>query len=253
MIGGHKPAYSVWPHSVSPLRRLAGGRAPSDPRHNPAPAAFAVGVRRSPRSARRRMFSRRRPITAGRCPSASRLSPRSDRRATWSALPPLRRRSPRPLARTPSVPPAGVKSPPHPGRKGEGTNPVQTARSEGRAPPAPETGRTGGRRARSRSGRPVRRSSPARTLLMRLLPVRPGACGGQTMPGGLLVARGNVVLGVRGHPSARGYRETLTHLAPPKPRIRGAKCGTASAAVPEAVTAPSVRKRFARVAPVPER
>ena len=27
-----KPAYSLWPHSVSPLRRLAGGCAPSDPR-----------------------------------------------------------------------------------------------------------------------------------------------------------------------------------------------------------------------------
>ena len=26
-----KPAYSLWPHSVSPLRRLAGGCAPSDP------------------------------------------------------------------------------------------------------------------------------------------------------------------------------------------------------------------------------
>ena len=28
-----KPAYSLGPHSVSPLRRLAGGRAPSDPRN----------------------------------------------------------------------------------------------------------------------------------------------------------------------------------------------------------------------------
>ena len=27
-----QPAYSLGPHSVSPLRRLAGGRAPSDPR-----------------------------------------------------------------------------------------------------------------------------------------------------------------------------------------------------------------------------
>jgi len=26
-----KPAYSVWPHSVRPLRRLAGGCAPSNP------------------------------------------------------------------------------------------------------------------------------------------------------------------------------------------------------------------------------
>ena len=33
-----KPAYSLGPHSVSPLRRLAGGRAPSDPRNgNGAP------------------------------------------------------------------------------------------------------------------------------------------------------------------------------------------------------------------------
>ena len=35
MIMGNKPGYSVWPHSVRPLRRLAGGRAPSDPRHKP--------------------------------------------------------------------------------------------------------------------------------------------------------------------------------------------------------------------------
>ena len=33
-----EPAYSLGPHSVSPLRRLAGGRAPSDPRNgNGAP------------------------------------------------------------------------------------------------------------------------------------------------------------------------------------------------------------------------
>ena len=31
MIMGDKPAYSLGPHSVSPLRRLAGGCAPSDP------------------------------------------------------------------------------------------------------------------------------------------------------------------------------------------------------------------------------
>ena len=35
MIGGHKPAYSPWPHSVRPLRRLAGGSAPSDPQAIP--------------------------------------------------------------------------------------------------------------------------------------------------------------------------------------------------------------------------
>ena len=31
MTMGDKPAYSLGPHSVRPLRRLAGGRAPSDP------------------------------------------------------------------------------------------------------------------------------------------------------------------------------------------------------------------------------
>jgi len=45
---GRQAAYSVWPHSVSPLRRLAGGRAPSDPGNSNGDAVSAghpVGVK----------------------------------------------------------------------------------------------------------------------------------------------------------------------------------------------------------------
>ena len=95
----------------------------------------------SPGSASRRMFSRRRPITAGRCPSASRLSPRNDRRATWSASPPLRRPSPRRPGRTSSVPPAGVESPPHPrtegGRSGSHPNVPVGGQAGERSSPMP--------------------------------------------------------------------------------------------------------------------
>ena len=111
-----------------------GAAPPLTPGRNPAPAAFAVGGSEGPpQSARRRMFSRRWPITAGRCPSASRLSPRSDRRAAWFALPRLRRRSSRPPARTPSVPPTGVESPPQPGRKEGGADPYPNVPVRGQA------------------------------------------------------------------------------------------------------------------------
>ena len=43
MIMGDKPAYSVWPHSVRPLRRLAGGCAPSDPGVSGPPRGAAGG------------------------------------------------------------------------------------------------------------------------------------------------------------------------------------------------------------------
>ena len=113
---GDKPAYPPWPHSVCLPEGLARGAPPPfDPPLNSAPAAFSIQSEGPPVD--RRMFSRRWPITAGRGPSASRLSPRSDRRAAWSAVAPLRRRSPRPPARTLSVPPAGVESLPQPGRK----------------------------------------------------------------------------------------------------------------------------------------
>ncbi len=49
MIMGNKPAYSVGPHSVRPLRRLAGGRAPSDPAvFRPAAGAAGGGVLHPP-------------------------------------------------------------------------------------------------------------------------------------------------------------------------------------------------------------
>ena len=115
-VMGDKPAYPPWPHSVCLPEGLARGAPPPfDPPLNSAPAAFSVQSEGPPVD--RRMFSRRWPITAGRGPSASRLSPRSDRRAAWSAVAPLRRRSPRPPARTLSVPPARVESLPQPGRK----------------------------------------------------------------------------------------------------------------------------------------
>ena len=42
---GNKPAYSLWPHSVSPRARLAGGSAPSDPVFfRPAAGAASGGV-----------------------------------------------------------------------------------------------------------------------------------------------------------------------------------------------------------------
>ena len=45
MIMRDKPAYSLGPHSVSPLRRLAGGRAPSDPQgFRPAGGAASGGT-----------------------------------------------------------------------------------------------------------------------------------------------------------------------------------------------------------------
>ena len=182
MTMGDKPAYSVWPHSVSPLRRLAGGRAPSDPRHNPAPAAFAVGVRRSPRSARRRMFSRRRPITAGRCPSASRLSPRSDRRATWSALPPLRRRSPRLRhGLRPFLLPGSNLLPTPDGRGRERIPSKRPGRRDGLRPPRRRGGPAGAEPGAGRGGRCAGLVPRARWSCGSC--VRPGACGGQTHAG----------------------------------------------------------------------
>ncbi|MDE2927694.1 MAG: hypothetical protein OXT71_14965, partial [Acidobacteriota bacterium] len=51
--------------SVSPLRRLAGGCAPSDPRDKPRSGGVrGWGIQGSPKSAGRRMFSRRPPINA---------------------------------------------------------------------------------------------------------------------------------------------------------------------------------------------
>ena len=50
MIMGDKPAYSVWPHSVRPLRRLAGGRAPSDPPVSGPPLGAAGGGMLHPRT-----------------------------------------------------------------------------------------------------------------------------------------------------------------------------------------------------------
>ena len=50
MIMGDKPAYSLGPHSVRPLRRLAGGRAPSDPRVSGQPQERRAAGRSTPRS-----------------------------------------------------------------------------------------------------------------------------------------------------------------------------------------------------------
>jgi len=128
----------------------------------PAPAAFAVQV--PPTSAGSAPVPQAVKARSDVLPSASGESAELTGEAASAALPPLRRRSPRPPARTPSVPSAGVESLPTP----DGRNPVQTSRSEGRAPPAPETGRTGGRRVGSGPGRPVRRSGPASTPMARL-------------------------------------------------------------------------------------
>ena len=53
----------------------------------------------------------------------------------------------------------------------------------------------------------------------------------------------------RAFSALRGSPKRLrsTHLAPPKPRSRGAKSEPASAAVPQAVTTPSEQERFVRV------
>ena len=132
-----------------------GAPPPSIPRTNPRSGSVrGSGVRRSPRW----------PVTGCSAVGFAAESAELTGEAASAALPPLRRRSPRPPARTPSVPSAGVESLPTP----DGRNPVQTSRSEGRAPPAPETGRTGGRRVGSGPGRPVRRSGPASTPMARL-------------------------------------------------------------------------------------
>ena len=109
--------------SASPTGRVTpAGRKFGPPGKPAAPAAFAVtGLRPLPpgRTPRRPVAGcspadHRPPFRRGR--PVSRLSPRRDRRAAWSALPPLRRRSPRPPGRTPPVPPAGVESPSQPSK-----------------------------------------------------------------------------------------------------------------------------------------
>ena len=125
MIMGDKPAYSLGPHSVSPLRRLAGGCAPSDPQAKPPlrQRSRLGGSEGPPGRRSRRMFSRRRPDhRRSACPSASRLSPRSDRRATWSGV----------ATASAPVPPAS------------GTDSVRSSR-RGRVPSPPRTegGRSG--------------------------------------------------------------------------------------------------------------
>ncbi len=174
-----------WGHTPCvPCGGWRGAAPPLTPKVNPRSGSVGGWGPKVPRSASRRRFSRRRPIAAGRRPSASRLSPRSDRRAAWSASPPLRRRSPRPPARTLSVPPAGVESPPRPGRKEGGTDPIQTSRSKGRAAPAPENGRTSGRRAgASRGGRSAGLAPRARRFV-RLLRSASGLRG-RAMSGSL--------------------------------------------------------------------
>ena len=85
-VMGGQPAYSLGPHSVRPLRRLAGGRAPSDPgRSSPlrqrARLGSSPGTSAWPsiHAASRRMFSRRPAITAGRG-RRFRMNLRCDRR-----------------------------------------------------------------------------------------------------------------------------------------------------------------------------
>ncbi len=108
--------WSVSQATLGNTQGLARGAPPpfDPPGKTPAPAAFAVRgfarfrlAERSP-AVRRRMFSRRPPIAAGRGRRFPGWSPRRDRRAAWSALPPRRRRSPRPPGRTPPVPPPGL-------------------------------------------------------------------------------------------------------------------------------------------------
>ena len=120
MTMGDKPAYPVYDNGAgegcsAPLR---------SPGKTPLRQLFAVtkfarfrGCERplGGQSARRRP---RPPATVRRGRPVSRLSPRRDRRAAWSASPPLRRRSPRPPGRTPPVPPPGSNPLPNPARLG---------------------------------------------------------------------------------------------------------------------------------------
>jgi len=132
MIMGDKPAYPRY------NRGLARGAPPPSIPRDKTPRSGSV---RGSGSTHIRRVRARPP--GGQppdvLPSASGESAELTGEAASAALPPLRRRSPRPPARTPSVPSAGVESLPTP----DGRNPVQTSRSEGRAPPAPETGRSG--------------------------------------------------------------------------------------------------------------
>ena len=116
--------------------------------------------------------------------------------AAAAALPPLRRRSPRPPARTPSVPSAGVESFPTP----DGRNPVQTSRSEGTGSTRPGDGEDRRAQSWSRSGRPVRRSGPASTPMARLTKFGLGLPGTGHVGRPHLVARESVVSGSGGIP-----------------------------------------------------
>ena len=129
-------------------------------------------------------------------PSASGESAELTGEAASAALPPLRRRSPRPPARTPSVPSAGVESLPTP----DGRNPVQTSRSEGRAPPAPETGRTGGRKAGAGRGGQFAGLVPQCTPMARLTKSGLGLPGTGHVGRPHLVARGRSCRGSGGIP-----------------------------------------------------
>ena len=129
-VAGPTPAYAM-----SNIRALARGAAAPlrSPRKTPAPAAFAVTEFRpasawlSVRGGRSPDFLLPTPDHRPSRPSRSRVSLRRDRRAAWSALPPLRRRSP-PASGTDSArPSAGVERPSQPSQ-GPGVRGVGVSR-----------------------------------------------------------------------------------------------------------------------------
>ena len=133
MIMGNKPAYSLWPHSARPLRRLAGGRAPSDPRF-PA-RRWSGGRRGTPPPEHRRRCRRRASPFRGR---------RSDR--------PDPRRTGRPRTRSVPARPSVSTRRPSPWPTGWPRSPGTVSSPENR--PHGDSGRLGAGCAESEAVRP---------------------------------------------------------------------------------------------------